>query len=832
MNVLRPNYDYIPTELKTRRQWVCWQLRKTESPNGKPPKKPFTKIPICPVTGKNASTVDPKTWTEFGTACTYYEAFADDGDVHGLGYILRDDLIGVDLDGCRDADTGQITEWASEIISLLNSYTEISPSGTGIRIFCKGEPRPKGSSRRKDAIEIYDCNSPRYLTITGWHVDATPDTIEERQSDLARLYGQVFGQQEEPAPLLGRQKEPVPRDGRQEEAARKSIMAPSSTLRSLDKILTAAKSAKNADKFAKLWQGDWASDYPSQSEADLALAAMLAFYTGANEELLDEVFRHSGLYRDKWDRDDYRESVLAKALDREEFYSWGVSSAVEELAKEIADNGGVAALYDSTMKKNQPQKKEKPTQTQQLIEIAETGELWRTPDYEAYVTIPIGGHWENKRLRSADFRCWLVGRYAETHNKNTPTDTAVKSALDVLEYEAKSKPVHEVYLRIARLEDRIYWDLGNEKWEAIEITAEGWRVIDRPQVKFRRTRNTDELPYPVTGGNLDELQRLLKSPDEYWVLIRGWLLDCLKGQKPYLVLVVSGEQGSAKSTLLRCLRQIIDPLRKAELSSLPRDERDLGVDGESEYCLVYDNVSYLPPWLSDALCRVSTGAGIKTRRLYSDDEQTIFGFARPLALNGIPDFAENQDLLSRSLVIQQPAICDTERQKAGEMDLAYAAMRPRLVGALCDMAVRGLREHRTIRLERLPRMADSATWITACTGDTQFLDHLLENQTVAQEIALESSHTAEFLLRWLKSKGNQWQGNCKELLDGLRSLCRDCGEFDKLAELPKTPRALSGRLKRDAPAIRSLYKIDVRVGIQGAGGKRLVVIQPVVVLPA
>jgi hypothetical protein len=303
-------------------------------------------------------------------------------------------------------------------------------------------------------------------------------------------------------------------------------------------------------------------------------------------------------------------------------------------------------------------------------------------------------------------------------------------------------------------------------------------------------------------------------------------LDCLKGRKPYLILVVSGEHGTAKSTLLRCLRQIIDPLRKAELSSLPREERDLGVDGQSEYCLVYDNVSYLHPWLSDALCRVSTGAGIKTRKLYSDDEQAVFGFARPIALNGIPDFAENQDLLSRSLIIGQPTICDTDRKGEDEMTSAYAAMQPRLVGALCDMAARGLRDYRTIRFARLPRMADSTIWITACTGDTKFLDHLLENQIVAQEIALESSPVVEALLQWLRSKGNRWQGNCKELLEDLRTLHRDRGEWDKLKDLPKTPRALSGRLKRDAPAIRSLHKIDVTVGSKSGKGKRLVVIEP------
>ena len=147
---------------------------------------------------------------------------------------------------------------------------------------------------------------------------------------------------------------------------------------------------------------------------------------------------------------------------------------------------------------------------------------------------------------------------------------------------------------------------------------------------------------------------------------------------------------------------------------------------------------------------------------------------------------------------------------------------------MCDLAARGLREHRTIRLERLPRMADSAKWITACTGNTQFLDHLLENQTMAQEIALESSHTAEVLLQWLKLKNNRFQGNCKELLDALKSFCRDRGDYDKLSELPKTPRALSGRLKRDAPAIRSLHGIDVSVGTKSGKGKRIVVIEPLV----
>ena len=296
-------------------------IEKVEQTNGKPPKKPFTKVPICPMTGTNASTTEPTTWADFDKACTFYEDFVDDGGSHGLGFILRDDLIGVDLDGCRDAETGEVAEWATTIIDLLGSYTEISPSGTGIRIFCKGKPQPKGSNRRKGDVEIYDCNSPRYLTVTGWHLDGTPTTIEPRQVELEQLYGQVFGKTDA---------EPLKK------------ATPQTASPSLERILEVAMAAKNGGKFAKLWHGEWEGDYPSQSEADLALASMLAFYTGPNEELLDEVFHQSGLYRDKWQREDYRKRVIAKAMNRSDFYRWGMpGEQVAEALSAVGSRGNV-----------------------------------------------------------------------------------------------------------------------------------------------------------------------------------------------------------------------------------------------------------------------------------------------------------------------------------------------------------------------------------------------------------------------------------------------------------------------------------------------------------
>ena len=795
MNVLQPNYDCIPAELKTCNQWVCWLLKKTEQLNGKAPKKPFTKVPICPLTGNYASTTDPTTWTDFATAWSYYEAFVESDGIHGLGYILRDDLIGVDLDGCRDLDSGTIAEWATGIISLLDSYTEISPSGTGIRIFCKGQPRPKGSNRRKGDIEIYDCNSPRYLTVTGWHLDGTPLAIEPRQIELGRLYGQVFAQAEKkpPAPL-------------------RPIFSTAAT----DEILAVAMSAQNGEKFAKLWKGDWEGDYPSQSEADLALASLLAFYTGPDEKVLDELFRQSGLYRDKWERGDYRERVLAKALDQEEFYSWGVSPQCEaEIMAMVAES------CVDTKSRPQPQKKEKPSQTQRLIKIAEAGELWRTPDCTAFTTVRVGDHMENMPIASTAYRRWLVNRYYEQYG-NTVGEKARTAALEIIESKALAGTVHHAHLRIARLLDRIYIDLGNDKWDAVEITANGWRVVANPPVKFRRTKNTGDLPYPAKGGSLEQLRPFVNPTEDGWVLIQGWLLDCIKGQGPYHILIATGEQGSAKSSLFRFCRSVIDPVKLAPLASLPREERDLGIDGQAEYMLCYDNVSFLPPWLSDAFCRAATGGGIKTRKLYTDDEQTIFDICRPIGLNGIPDFAENSDLLSRCLILSQPTIPEDRRLDEHDLNGRFALVRPVIFGALCDLAVNGLRNLPSIQLPRLPRMADSAKWITACLGNDAFLRQQQINEAKAVDLGLESSQTAQILRELLNAKGNHWKGTCGDLLQALKSKSVELGIYGKL---PESPRGLGSRLRRDAPAIRKGWGVDVKFIM--SDGRSTVIIQPI-----
>ena len=262
----------IPRDLTAIDQWVGFRY---EYRPDKSEAKPWTKPPYQ-VDGKLASHSDPGTWNSFEAVLDVYQA----GGFDGVGFVLTDgdDYTGFDLDNCRDPNTVVIDEWALDTIKALNSYTEFSPSGTGIRIIVKGHLPPGG--RKKSQFECYDTS--RYLTFTGWHIAGTPTTIESRQTEIETIHAKVF-----PAKIVTpAQHAPTPND--------------------LDTavLIDKAKAAKNGDKFARLWNGDW-TGYGSQSEAELALTNGLAFWTGGDGPRVVQLFPQSGLFRNKWDEVHY-----------------------------------------------------------------------------------------------------------------------------------------------------------------------------------------------------------------------------------------------------------------------------------------------------------------------------------------------------------------------------------------------------------------------------------------------------------------------------------------------------------------------------------------------
>jgi len=276
-------------DIRDLRQWLCWRLEEREGE--------LTKMPYSPLTGKKGDSTDPQTWASFSTAVSARREHGYDG----IGFVFtpEDDLCGVDLDKCLDSETGEIESWAWKIIEELDSYTEISPSGTGVHILVRGE-LPAGRNR-KGRFEAYDRS--RYFTVTGKHLAGTPRTIERRQEELGGVVRRVFGEES-----ANGHRKPV------------AAAEPVDNGLSDSEVIHKALAASNRERFSRLWNGD-TEEYGSHSEADLALCGMLAFWTGGDAARIDTLFRQSGLYRKKWDRKDYRNRTITEVLSgKAEFY--------------------------------------------------------------------------------------------------------------------------------------------------------------------------------------------------------------------------------------------------------------------------------------------------------------------------------------------------------------------------------------------------------------------------------------------------------------------------------------------------------------------------------
>jgi hypothetical protein len=208
------------------------------------------------------------------------------------------------------------------------------------------------------------------------------------------------------------------------------------------------------------------------------------------------------------------------------------------------------------------EKTKKKTKTQLLIELVSSGcELWNGGDQVAYATFQVGNHLENWKVKSRRFLQWVTGCYCDTYH-DVPSRATYDTTIPYLEHLALQGKNYPTYRRVARVDDTLFIDIGNDKWECVEVTASGWQVIKQPPLKFLRCNNTGALPTPEMGGSIDELQPLVTASAENWQRMKGFILDAFKGFKPYFALAVHGCQGSAKSYACTLIKTIIDPVKK------------------------------------------------------------------------------------------------------------------------------------------------------------------------------------------------------------------------------------------------------------------------------
>jgi putative DNA primase/helicase len=298
--------DRIPFELKALPQWVVWRLVLRDGR--------WAKVPFDPVAMRPARTNDPRTWRSFELALRRYER----GDADGVGFVFsRDDpYAGIDLDGCRDALTGRIAPWAATILVKLDSYAEVSPSGTGIKVVVRGKLPCEGTGRRRrarktqgvggKAAEIEAYHFGRFFALTGVRVTGVPGTIRQCDAELVDLWDRFFGS------TLGRRNDGPPRP----------VSRIPTESRSDAQLLDRARKARNGALFSQLFDAGCLDAYDGDhSRADLALCGMLAFWTNGDAARIDQLFRSSALMRPKWDERHgadgvtYGELTIHKALE-------------------------------------------------------------------------------------------------------------------------------------------------------------------------------------------------------------------------------------------------------------------------------------------------------------------------------------------------------------------------------------------------------------------------------------------------------------------------------------------------------------------------------------
>ena len=420
-------------------------------------------------------------------------------------------------------------------------------------------------------------------------------------------------------------------------------------------------------------------------------------------------------------------------------------------------------------------------------------------DHDGYASITVDGHRETWPIRATTFRRWLSGLLFETHGK-TPGGQALTDALGVLEGIAVFKGAEErVHLRLAEHAGALWLDLGDAAWRAVRIAPGGWDVISKPPVRFRRPRGLLPLPDPEAGGTLSDLRDFVNADGDDWILLQAWLVGALHPRGPYPTLVVTGEQGSCKSTLARVARALTDP-NEAPLRREPREARDLVVAARNGWVVAFDNVSRLSQELSDDLARLATGAGFGARQLYTDLEETIVHVARPAILNGIEEFVTRGDLLDRSVILNLRPI---ERYRDEQLFWSdFEAARP----ALLDAVATALVAHDDVPAPNV-RMADFARWVAAaepaldCESGV-FMSAYRENRAGAVHLILEASIVASPVQKLVEI--DDFEGTAAELLTRLADHVDE--ETRKQRSWPKRPHTLGGQLKRIAPALR-------RVGI-------------------
>ncbi len=507
----------FPNELKVLRQWICWRLEP--DPKSDKPRK----VPYDPKTGRKASSTNPESWATLAEAMAAREKFL----FTGIGFVFTEEcgIVGVDIDHCRNED-GSFTDVAKAILEKTQSYTEVSPSGSGLHILLRGVMPGKGNRNSTSGVEMYA--AARYFTMTGNRLEGTPEAIADGKDILPWIHENYI------AKKTGKKAKP-----------KKALRTVSLTD---EQVLEKARAAQNGDDFSALWDGSWEGKFGSQSEADLSLCCSLAFWTGKNKEQMDRLFRQSKLFREKWDKvhhadgATYGEETLEQAISRtENVYTPGGELGIYEANGRYMRERGENVYALTNFIVHPLEMLEAEDETQMTCDIVTMyGECFRI----SFMTSDF--------VSAAKFKAVLNRRTIALCYMGSDGDLEVlKAYLSGLEWQrkrgVKALGLHE----------------HDGRWHYVDkgqaIAAGNEAVPDLVQMEKCVSIQSDLLEHdPITAGRMVTLGQNLLDYNEAakTVTVLAWCAGCFvkeilraSGIKyPHLLMI--GEAGSGKSTTL------------------------------------------------------------------------------------------------------------------------------------------------------------------------------------------------------------------------------------------------------------------------------------------
>ncbi len=466
-------------------------------------------------------------------------------------------------------------------------------------------------------------------------------------------------------------------------------------------------------------------------------------------------------------------------------------------------------LIRNSLKRDLAESPDTKSKSQRLLSLLNKKldiELWSDISGDGYLTLKTVQKRGSYKIDSKEGKLYLDWLFHQYFPHEVLKDTDKSDVIQTL----KSRALYDgnTYTTSMRLEgdlEKIYLDIGDETWQAIEITKLGWKLVDGLSLPFRFIRPAGLAPYPIPqrGGSLSLLRSSVNiKDDKSWSLLAAWILGAFHTKGLYPGLVVHGQQGSAKSTLSEFVREVVDP-NTAGLRRIPNKEENISLAARNSRVLAFDNLSGISNNISDILCTISTGGSFSTRKLYADTDEVLFYVCRPWILNGIDSVTSRTDLLDRMIVITLDRISPQDRRTKAEVKREFEANKPLIFGAVLDMISTAMKNYPKMKVEATARMADFNRWVLAAEEHfgVPLGTFTLAYQNLREDMEEELIGEDNFIqfIEYLLETNTTWKGSATQLFEQMEHYRKAKNFLSK--EWPKSNAEVSKRLKRAAPLL-------------------------------